>query len=180
MFGDSAGFVVASHHESGDVLEEHQWGVTLVAQFDEVCTLLCRFAEQHTVVCDDAYRVAVDAGEPGDERVAVFGFKLVELRSVNDACDDLADVVRGFEVRGYHVGEFVRGVFGFLWFSPFPCGGGCCGQGGHDVAHDFERVVVVGGQMVGNARGACVEHSPAEFFCCDDFTGGGFHQGWAA
>ena len=91
--GDAAGLGIPSDHEAGDVLQEQQRDAALVAQLDEVRALLRRLAEQHAVVGDDADRMPVDAGEAGDERLAVLALELVELAAVDESRDDLAHVV---------------------------------------------------------------------------------------
>ena len=84
----------------GDVLQEQQRGHAFVAQFDEMCTLERRFAEQHAVVGHDPDRVAVDAGEAGHQRGAVIGLEFGELAAVDDAGDDLVHVVGHARVDG--------------------------------------------------------------------------------
>ena len=105
MLGDAARLVVAADHEAGDVLQEQQRDLALVAQLDEMRALDRGFAEQHAVVGDDADRVAVDVREAGDQRLAVLGLELVELTAVDDAGDDLVDVVGGPRVDGDDVVE---------------------------------------------------------------------------
>ena len=53
-----------------------------------------RLAEQHAVVGQDADRIAVEVREAAHERLAVALLELVELRGVDQARDDLVDVVR--------------------------------------------------------------------------------------
>ena len=156
MLGNTAGFVVAADHEAGDVLQEDQRGVALVAQFDEVRALLRGFAEQHTVVGDDAHGVPIQVGKTGHKRCAVFGFEFMELAAVDQTGDDFADVVRGFEVSRHHLGEFVRAEQRFARFPARPRRGEAFlrGQGGHDIAHDLQGVLVIGSQVVGDTRGA--------------------------
>ncbi len=54
VLGDAADFGFTSHHEAGDVLQEHQRDAALVAQLDEVRRFERGLAEQHAVVGDDA------------------------------------------------------------------------------------------------------------------------------
>ena len=63
-------------------------------------TLLRRFAEQDAVVGDDAHRHALDVREAADQRGAVAGLELVELRAVDQAGDDLAHVKRLARIGG--------------------------------------------------------------------------------
>ena len=78
VFGDAAGFVVAAHHEPGDVLQEDEGDGAPVAQFDEVGAFERGFGEQDAVVGDDADGVTVQVREPGDEGGPVVGFEFGE------------------------------------------------------------------------------------------------------
>ncbi len=49
--------------------------------------------KRHAVVGDDADRVALDVGETGDERLAVFSLELLERATVDELGDDLVHVV---------------------------------------------------------------------------------------
>ncbi|SKU05358.1 Uncharacterised protein [Mycobacteroides abscessus subsp. abscessus] len=59
MLGDSGRFVVAAHHESGDVLQEEQRYAPLIAELDEMRCFHSTFSEQHTVVRNDAHWMPV-------------------------------------------------------------------------------------------------------------------------
>ena len=74
-------FVLLADHEAGDVLQEHQRDVALVAQLDEVRALQRAFGEQDAVVGDDADRIAVDVGEAADQGLAVARLEFLELAS---------------------------------------------------------------------------------------------------
>ena len=78
---------------------------SLVAQLDEMRALERGFGEQHAVVGDDPDRVAVDAGEAGDQRRAVFGLELRELAAVDDPGDHLVHVVGHSRIDGNDVVE---------------------------------------------------------------------------
>ena len=54
---DAAGLVLPADHEAGDVLQEQQRYLPLVAQLDEVRALQRGLGEQHAVVGDDADRI---------------------------------------------------------------------------------------------------------------------------
>src|SRR5581483_9104484 len=60
---DAAALVLLADHESGDVLEEHEWHAALIAELDEMRGLERGFAEEHAVVRDDADAEAFDARE---------------------------------------------------------------------------------------------------------------------
>src|SRR3546814_2302700 len=82
--GNAFDFVLAAHHEAGDVLQEYQWNLALAAQLDEVRAFLRRFGKQDAVIGDDAYRHAVYVGESGNQRGAVAGLEFIEFRTVDD------------------------------------------------------------------------------------------------
>ena len=82
--------VAAADHEAGDVLQEDERRVGLVAELDELRALLRRFGEEDAVVGEDADRVAVDVRLAADQGRAVGRLELVEARAVDDAGDDLA------------------------------------------------------------------------------------------
>ena len=53
-------------------------------------------------------------------------------------------------------------------------------EGGDDVAHDLQRVGVIGREVVGDAGDPGVQRSAAELFGGDFLTSGGFDQRRAA
>ena len=67
-----------------------------------------RFREQDAVVGDDADRDTVDAGKARHQRGAVIRLELVELRAVDDAGDDLADIVLLLEIDRHDRVEIAR------------------------------------------------------------------------
>ncbi len=93
VFGDAGALVLAADDEAGDVLQEHERHAPLVAQLDEMRRLQCRLRKQHAVVGDDADQESVKAREAGYERRPVPLLELVESGTVDDARDDLVDVV---------------------------------------------------------------------------------------
>src|SRR5690606_20173398 len=176
VFGDAAGFVVAAHHEPGDVLQEDEGDGAPVAQFDEVGAFERGFGEQDAVVGDDADGVAVQVREPGDEGGPVVGFEFGEFAGVDEPCDDFPHVVGGAGVGGDDAVQF-RGVgCGGPGFAHVPGGCGPRAEGGDDAADDGEGVCVVVGDVVDDSGDAGVDVAAAEFFRGDDFAGGGFHE----
>ena len=91
---DAALLVLPAHHEAGDVLQEHQRHLPLVAQLDEVRRFEGRLAEEDAVVRDDPDPKPHDPAETADERLAVEGLELGEPRAVHEPPDDLPHVVR--------------------------------------------------------------------------------------
>jgi hypothetical protein len=59
--------VLLADHEAGDVLQEHERHVALVAELDELRALLRALREEDPVVREDADRVTVDVGPAADE-----------------------------------------------------------------------------------------------------------------
>src|SRR4029453_13700465 len=60
VLDDPALLVSAADHEAGDVLQEDDRRVGLVAELDELRPLLRRLGEEHAVVGEEADRIAVD------------------------------------------------------------------------------------------------------------------------
>src|SRR5688572_12305556 len=110
VLGDAAAFVLAAHHEAGDVLQEEERDAALAGELDEVRALERGLGEEDAVVREDAHRTAVNVREPGDERRTVERLELVEFRAVDEAGDDLADVERDFGIGGNDSVE----IFGWI------------------------------------------------------------------
>ena len=68
VLDDAALLVALADHEAGDVLQEQERHVDLVAELDELRALLRRLGEQDAVVGEDADRVAVQVRPAGDQR----------------------------------------------------------------------------------------------------------------
>ena len=125
--------------------------------------LRARLAEEHAVVGDDADRVAVEAREAGHEGVAVVGLELVELAAVDEARDDLAHVVGLRRSTRDDAVELVGRVDGRLdraRVSGPARSRARLGQGAPRCRARCERVLVVLGEVVGDARDFRVCTSP--------------------
>jgi hypothetical protein len=107
--------------------------------------------EQDTVVGDDPDGVAVDAGETRDDRGAVLGLELVQLAAVDDAGDDLADVVGLARVDRHDGAQVLDGVERVDRLGHGPGRRASRGEGAHDVADEVQRVDVVVREMVRHA-----------------------------
>jgi hypothetical protein len=83
VLGDTAYFRFTSHHEAGDVLQEHERDAALVTQLDEVSRFERGLAKEHAVVGDDPDRVSVNAREPADQSRAVASFELAEFAAID-------------------------------------------------------------------------------------------------
>ena len=180
ILSDAGVFVLAADHEAGDVLEEEEGDATAGAEFDEVGALEGGFGEEDAVVGEDADGVAFDAGEAADEGGAVASFEFVEAGAIDDAGDDFADVDGVAEVGGDDAEEVVAGVSGGFWLGDGPGWWGRGREGADDVADDAEGVVVVVGEVVGDAGDAGVDVGAAELFGGGDLAGGGSDEWWAA
>ena len=134
------------------------------------------FAEQHTVVSHDADRVAVQVGETGDQGVAVVALELGELAGIDEPADDLADVVGLVRLRRDHAVE-ILGRHGRRSRRPHRPGRRVRGwQGGDDVAHDLQGVVVVLGEVVRDPGDRGVQRPAAELLGGDLLADRGLHQ----
>ena len=136
--------------------------------------------EQNAVVRHDPHRVAVNAGEAGHQRGAVFGLELGELAAVDDAGDHLVHVVRHPRVDGHDVVQL--GLVGHRVDRRRHLPRQLCprSQRGDDAAHDPQRVAVVVRQMVCDTGGLGVQVAAAEVFGRHHLAGRGLHQRWAA
>ena len=137
--------------------------------------------EQHAVVGDDADRVPVEAGEAGDERLAVLALELVELAAVDEPRDDLAHVV-GLVARRRARRRTARpaSTAGGDGSARHPTPARRRRQRRDDVAHDLERVLVVLGEVVDDAGAARVQLAAAELLGGDDLADRGLHERRAA
>ena len=177
VLGDATGLVLATHHEPGDVLQEDQRDLALVAQFDEVRALQRRLREQDAVVRDDPDRVSPEMGEPGHERRAVLGLELVEEARVHETRDHFAHVVGRARVGRHDAVEVARDRrTGSSLARHVPRGAGARRERRDDRAHDRQRVRVVVGQVVHDARRARVDQSPAQVLVGHDLAGRGLHE----
>ncbi len=73
MLGDAAALGLGADHEAGDVLQEQQRDVALVAQLDEVRALDRGFGEDRPVIADDPNGKPMDIGGAADQLAAPVG-----------------------------------------------------------------------------------------------------------
>jgi len=78
----------SADHETGDVLQEDDWDLSLRAQLHEMSALLSALREKHTVVGDDADRVTVEVTETCNQSFAVELLELMESRAVQKSAED--------------------------------------------------------------------------------------------
>src|SRR5260221_4341335 len=117
---DALRLVFAPDHEAGDVLQEEEGDAALRAQLDAVRALERRFGEEDAVVGDDSHRKAVQLRESGHQRGSVERLEFMEVRSVDEARDDLADVER---LLGILRNDAVEVLGGIERFGCHPGGG---------------------------------------------------------
>ena len=145
-------FILATHHEAGDVLQKHQGDFALAAQLDEVRSFLRRLGKQDAVVGDDAHRHALDMGEAAHQGAAKTWFEFMQLRAVHHPRNDFTHVIGLAGVGGNHAMQLLhveKRRTGFLHrqlnvFASI--------QARHSLAGQGNRVGIVVGQMVGHAR----------------------------
>ena len=179
VFGDAFGLVFLAHHEAGDVLQEQQRNLSLIAQFDKVRAFLGRLGIKHSIVGKNAHRIAVDMGKAAHQGSAIAGLEFIQFRAVHDARNQ------------------------------FPCRHGLAGGGGNDAVKlvgivswrphrltvdliglvpvqvrdgatcQFQGVGFVVSQMVGHPGLFAVQVGAAQLFGGNHLPGGGLHQGRA-
>ena len=134
------------------------------------------FVEQDAVVGDDADRIAPDAREAGDDGRAVEMLELVELAVVDQPRDHLAHVVGRAVVLWHDAVQLLGGIArldrrqqrGRRLLLPV--------EVGDDAPDHAERVAVVVGVMVGDARDAGMDVGAAQILGADDLADRGLHQ----
>src|SRR3712207_6574350 len=136
--------------------------------------------EQDPVVREDADRVAHDACEPADQCLTVERLELVQSAAINDAGDDLAHVVALTVVARDDTVQLLGGVERLLWLFDGPRWRLFAVQVLYDGADNGESVLVVLGEVVGDARAPGVHLRTTELFGGYLFAGGGLHQRPAA
>ncbi|MDT4842131.1 hypothetical protein FQZ97_760200 [compost metagenome] len=172
---DDAGLLVrAAHHVARDVLQVDDGRARLAAGLDEVRGLGGAVGIDRAVVGDDAHRVAFQADVAADGGAAVVLAEGQELRAVGDARDDLAHVHRPAAVGGHEahqlLGVVARRREGARRLVARPV------DAAEDGARDAQRVAVVLGQVVAQARDVGVHDGAAQFFLGGDLAGGGLQQ----
>src|SRR5262249_7751318 len=89
---DSLLFITAPDHKAGDVLQEQQRNVLLVAEGNELRAFFGGFGNQHAVIAQNADQKSVDARPAGYQCRAIVRLKLLELRSIDKTSDYFFDI----------------------------------------------------------------------------------------
>src|SRR6185369_11841276 len=151
VLGDALSLILPADHEPGDVLQEQERRPALAGELDEVRSFDRAFAEQHTIVGEDCDGHAPDVREAADERRSELRLELVELAAVDEARDDLVDVVGRADVLRDDAVELLRieqRIARLAKLQPRPAPRL---KGRDDVAHDGQRMLIVFGEMVDDA-----------------------------
>src|SRR5690606_6236268 len=139
---------------------------------------------------------APDMREAANQRRPIACLELMELATVYDPRDHLMHIVGSAHVLRDDAIEFVRVILGWSGLSKpvriersrdarSPRATSRCldfarqertREMRHNVAHDGQRMLVILGQMVDNARFSGVEVPAAEVFGADFFPGCGLYQ----
>ena len=137
---DAALLGLRADHETRDVVQEHKRRVRLVAELDELRTLLGLLRKEDAVVAEHADGEAVNRRPAADEFVSVQGLELFEAAAVKESGVNLANIEGNTHIsRGATqqfsrvIDRFVRG-FGRTRAELLPL------QMLHDLAGDAERI----------------------------------------
>ena len=122
----------------------------------------------------------MDSSEAGDQRRTVARLELVEARAVDDAGDDLAHVVGLPRVLGDDAIDLARVEERILARLVRHRHRLRAVEAGDDAPCDRERVAIVVGQVIGNAREPRVDVAAAELLGRDDLADRGLHERRAA
>ena len=120
--------------------------------------------------------MAVNMGEPGDQRAAVFRLELVELAAVDQTDDDIVHVIGNPRVDGNHVVELGLISNRLHRRQHIPDARFARPQCRHDAPDDAQRVAVVVGEMIGDTGDLGVQISAAEILGRYDFPSCRLHQ----
>lgn len=169
-----------AHHEARNVLQEDERDTTLRAELNEVCTLHGGRRKENAVIGDDANLLTVDFSEASHQSRAVVSLEFGKFRSVDDACNDLANR-HGLAEVGRGDAEELLGVVERLGEGL----GGRVGSGGAfgpiqvtDAAPgENNGVGVVDSEVVGDARDRRVHLTATKVLVANHLTSGGLDQG---
>ena len=113
-------------------------------------------------------------GKAGDQRFAVTWLEFLQYRTIHHPGDDLAHVYRHAGIDGGECVQLAR-------IKQRRAGratrhGGRGGQGGHDAAGNGQRILVIFGEVIGDAGNARVHITAAQILGGHFLAGGGLHQ----
>ncbi|MNL31724.1 hypothetical protein D3C87_1535310 [compost metagenome] len=101
-------------HEPGGVMKKQQRRLALIAQLNELRRLARTLGRDRAVVADEAAGATLDFQLPADGLLIELGLEFEEVRTVGDAGDDFAYVVRFFRIIRNEPQQFVDGVERFF------------------------------------------------------------------
>ncbi len=136
--------------------------------------------KQHAIARDDADQHAGEACETRDQRDAVAGFELVELRTVDDPGNDFARVDLLAKVHRRDKLELLGRIEGFNRLRPVDGALRRPVEVGDRSPRERKRMGIVTRQPVRDARDAGVKVSAAKVFGAHRLSGRRLDQGWPA
>ena len=110
IFGNPTLLIFLADHKPGDVLQEKQWVAALLAQFNEMRSFQSAFREEHTVVRQDANRVAMQAGEPAHQAGPVARLEFAQVAAIHQPGDDFAHIIRFTESARQNAVDFLSWI----------------------------------------------------------------------
>ena len=173
---DALVLVAPPHHEAGDVLQEHQRDAPLRAELDEMRALHRALREKHAVVRHEPDRNARHMREAADQRRPEPRLELVEARAVHQPRNHLADVVGRAQIRRHHAEDLVRIAGRLLGRLHRHMGAPGPVQPRHRLTGQGQRMRVVVGEVIGNAREPRMHVAAAEVLGAHLLPGRGLHQ----
>mmetsp|Transcript_53790 Transcript_53790/g.144009 ORF Transcript_53790/g.144009 Transcript_53790/m.144009 type:complete len:388 (+) Transcript_53790:617-1780(+) len=162
-------------------MEEDQGCAPLAASLDEVRGLERSLAEQHSVVGKDSNGIAFDVCPAADHRWTVPRFEFMKTRTINDACDNLTDVVG-------NVGALWNNSQHGLWIIQrrlrLLTVQNSSGNSGAEILDHFpthpESCLLVWRQVVTGSRLCCVHHATTKTLLVTVLSRGGLDQRWSS
>ena len=180
VLGNAAGFVFAADHEAGDVLEENERDAALGAKLDEMRALEGRFRKQDPIIGDDADGIAVEPREAADQRRAIELLELVEDAAIDQAGDDLADVIGLLRIARDDAAELRRIEAGLDRISDIEGDRLRPVEMGDGPAADRQSMGIVLRIVIDHARAAGMDIGAAEILRAHLLARGRLHQRWSA
>src|ERR1700733_15590360 len=115
-------------------------------------TLERALREQNAVIGDDADKIAPDAREARDQGFAVERLELVEFAAVDDTRDHLAHVIGFAAVGWYDAVKLLGRIKRLLRRLTLDSGALGAVEIADDAPHQFQRLGIVLGDLVGDTR----------------------------
>ena len=135
-----------------------------------------RFRKQYAVVGENCHRIAPDVGKARHQRRPIGRLELVEFRPIDNAGDNLADIIGLLGVGWNDAVYLARIVERRHWLAQFAAGFSGDVETGDDIAGGAQRVGVGVANVIGDARNPGVDIGAPQFLSPHRLAGRGLDQ----